>query len=129
WPRAPAPHSPPPAAAPRELRRQLEADADAAVVTAVAWLAARPGGGRTVSHSSLVQPVLARTARRAPPLPGRPGARPSGRRRGHGAPRAGTGGGGRGGGAGRSGRDRAGRAAERDRHAGAPPAGATPGGP
>jgi hypothetical protein len=60
WHLARAARTPDPAAALRELRRQLEADADAAVVTAVAWLAARPGVVRTVSHSSLVDRVLAR---------------------------------------------------------------------
>lgn len=60
WHLARAARSPDPGAALRELRRQLEADADAAVVTAVGWLAARPGVVRTVSHSSLVDRVLAR---------------------------------------------------------------------
>jgi hypothetical protein len=72
WHLARAARSPDPAAALRELRRQLEADADAAVVTAVAWLAARPGPVRTVSHSSLVDRVLAQVgvaADAAPPGP------------------------------------------------------------
>jgi hypothetical protein len=43
----------------RELRRLLDAEADAAVAAAVRWLAARPGPVRTVSHSSLVDRVLA----------------------------------------------------------------------
>jgi hypothetical protein len=49
-----------PAAALRELRRRLGTEAAAAVATAAAWLADRPGPVRTVSHSSLVDRVLAR---------------------------------------------------------------------
>jgi hypothetical protein len=69
WHLARAARSPDPGAALRELRRQLEADADAAVVTAVGWLAARPGVVRTVSHSSLVDRVLARAGVAADPAP------------------------------------------------------------
>jgi hypothetical protein len=55
-----------PAAALAGLRRRLGADADAAVDAATAWLRGRlagtPGGVATVSHSSLVDRVLARVA-------------------------------------------------------------------
>jgi hypothetical protein len=52
-----------PGAALAELRRRLDEDADAAVAAASAWLrqrlAGRPGTVATVSHSSLVDRVLA----------------------------------------------------------------------
>jgi hypothetical protein len=60
WHLARAARAADPAAALRELRRRLGTEAAAAVATAAAWLAARPGPVRTVSHSSLVDRVLAR---------------------------------------------------------------------
>lgn len=60
WHLARAARAPDPAAALRALRRLLETEADAADAAAAGWLAARPGPVRTVSHSSLVDRVLAR---------------------------------------------------------------------
>src|SRR5215216_6054363 len=61
WHLARAARAPDPPAA---LRHHLAADADAAVAAATSWvqdrLAARPGAVATVSHSSLVDRVLAR---------------------------------------------------------------------
>jgi hypothetical protein len=69
WHLARAARGPDPAAALADLRRRLDADADAAVATTAAWLrdrlASRPGGVATVSHSSLVDRVLAHI--QAPP--------------------------------------------------------------
>ena len=65
WHLAVAARDPDPAAALAGLRRRLGADADAAVAAATAWLRGRagPAGGvATVSHSSLVDRVLARVA-------------------------------------------------------------------
>jgi hypothetical protein len=66
WHLAVAARGPDPAAALAALRRRLGADADAAVTAATAWLRGRlagtPGGITTVSHSSLVDRVLARVA-------------------------------------------------------------------
>jgi hypothetical protein len=66
WHLAVAARGPDPAAALAALRRRLGADADAAVAAATAWLRGRlagaPGGVATVSHSSLVDRVLARVA-------------------------------------------------------------------
>jgi hypothetical protein len=59
WHLARAARAPDPAAALRQLRWLLATDAAAAVATAAAWLATRPGPVRTVSHSSLVDRVLA----------------------------------------------------------------------
>ena len=59
----PGARDPDPAAALAGLRRRLGADADAAVAAATAWLRERlagtAGGVATVSHSSLVDRVLA----------------------------------------------------------------------
>jgi hypothetical protein len=64
WHLAGAARGPDPAAALADLRRHLTTDADAAVAAATAWLdrhlAAHPGAVATVSHSSLVDRVLAR---------------------------------------------------------------------
>jgi hypothetical protein len=60
WHLARAAGAPDPAGALRRLRRLLRTEGDAAVAVAAAWLAARPGPVRTVSHSSLVDRVLAR---------------------------------------------------------------------
>jgi hypothetical protein len=64
WHLAAAARAPDPRAALEELRRRLDADAAAAVAAATAWLLGRlrerPGGVATVSHSSLVDRVLAR---------------------------------------------------------------------
>jgi hypothetical protein len=60
WHLARAAGAPDPAAALRGLRRLLDSEADAAVAVAAGWLAHRPGPVRTVSHSSLVDRVLAR---------------------------------------------------------------------
>ena len=60
WHLARAAGAPDPAAPLRGLRRQLDSEADAAVAVAAGWLADRPGPVRTVSHSSLVDRVLAR---------------------------------------------------------------------
>jgi hypothetical protein len=72
WHLARAARGPEPAAALAGLRRRLVADADAAVAAATAWLRARlagtPGGVATVSHSSLVDRVLAAAG---PPVPAR----------------------------------------------------------
>jgi hypothetical protein len=51
--------APDPAEALRGLRRLLDTEADAAVAVAARWLAGRQGPVRTVSHSSLVDRVLA----------------------------------------------------------------------
>lgn len=63
WHLAWAARGPNPAAALTDLRRRLTTDADAAVTAATAWLhrhlATHPGGVATVSHSSLVDRVLA----------------------------------------------------------------------
>ena len=63
WHLAQAARGPDPAAALAGLGRRLGADADAAVTAATAWLRGRlagtPGGVATVSHSSLVDRVLA----------------------------------------------------------------------
>jgi hypothetical protein len=64
WHLARAARGPDPPAALAALRRALHADAEAAVASAAAWLldqlAGRPGAVATVSHSSLVDRVLAR---------------------------------------------------------------------
>jgi hypothetical protein len=64
WHLAAAARAADPAAALTALRRHLDADADAAVTAATAWLrdqlADHPGPVATVSHSSLVARVLAR---------------------------------------------------------------------
>jgi hypothetical protein len=64
WHLARAARGPDPAAALADLRRHLTTDADAAVAAATAWLRRRladhPGAVATVSHSSLVDRVLAR---------------------------------------------------------------------
>jgi hypothetical protein len=74
WHLARAARSPDPPSALAALRRRLDTDADAAVTTATAWLrehlAANPGALATVSHSSLVDRVLAAL--------GLPGSPPSG---------------------------------------------------
>jgi hypothetical protein len=71
WHLARAARSPDPPSALAALRRRLDTDADAAVTTATAWLrehlAANPGALATVSHSSLVDRVLAALG-----LPGSP---------------------------------------------------------
>ncbi|HXQ57249.1 MAG TPA: hypothetical protein VOA19_15795, partial [Actinomycetes bacterium] len=63
WHLAWAAHGPDPTAALTDLRRRLTTDADAAVTVATAWLhrhlATHPGAVATVSHSSLVDRVLA----------------------------------------------------------------------
>jgi hypothetical protein len=63
WHLARAARGPDPASALADLRRHLAADADAAVTAATAWLrrrlAGQPGAVATVSHSSLVDRVLA----------------------------------------------------------------------
>jgi hypothetical protein len=63
WHLAWAARGPNPTAALTDLRRRLTTDADAAVTAATAWLhrhlATHPGGVATVSHSSLVDRVLA----------------------------------------------------------------------
>jgi hypothetical protein len=62
WHLARAARSPDPPSALAGLRRRLDADAEAAVATATAWLlghlATSPGAVGTVSHSSLVARVL-----------------------------------------------------------------------
>jgi hypothetical protein len=61
WHLATAARGPDPPSALTGLRRQLRADADAAVTTATTWLRehqATPGSVATVSHSSLVARVL-----------------------------------------------------------------------
>jgi hypothetical protein len=64
WHLARAARAPDPAAALADLRRRLTTDAEEAVAAATAWLrrhlADRPGAVATVSHSSLVERVLAR---------------------------------------------------------------------
>jgi hypothetical protein len=66
WHLARAARGPDPPSALAALRRTLHADADAAVATATAWLRrhleGHPGAVATVSHSSLVDRVLARVA-------------------------------------------------------------------
>ena len=63
WHLAWAAHGPDPTAALTDLRRRLTTDADAAVTAATAWLhrhlATHPGAVAAVSHSSLVDRVLA----------------------------------------------------------------------
>ncbi|HEV3463498.1 MAG TPA: hypothetical protein VG846_05900 [Actinomycetota bacterium] len=63
WHLGTAARSPDPRSALAGLRRQLQADGDAAVTTAATWLRERlattPGAVATVSHSSLVERVLA----------------------------------------------------------------------
>ena len=59
WHLARAARSADPMAELAALRRALVADAAAAVATAAAWLDERPGPVATVSHSSLVERVLA----------------------------------------------------------------------
>jgi hypothetical protein len=80
WHLARAARAPDPPASLAELRRRLGADADAAVTTAAGWLrsrlSARPGPVATVSHSSLVDRVLAL----AEPHEGLPGLSTAGRR-------------------------------------------------
>jgi hypothetical protein len=73
WHLARAARTPDPAAALGELRRLLGPDAAAAVATAAAWLAGRPGPVYTVSHSSLVDRVLARAGVAAVADPAGPG--------------------------------------------------------
>jgi hypothetical protein len=80
WHLARAARAPDPAAALADLRRRLTTDADAAVAAATAWvldhLAETPGPVATVSHSSLVDRVLARVEARVAADPrGNPGAR------------------------------------------------------
>jgi len=71
WHLARAARGPDPPSVLAALRRRLDTDADAAVTTATAWLrehlAANPGALATVSHSSLVDRVLAALG-----LPGSP---------------------------------------------------------
>jgi len=71
WHLARAARSPDPPSALAALGRRLDTDGDAAVTTATAWLrehlAANPGALATVSHSSLVDRVLAALG-----LPGSP---------------------------------------------------------
>src|SRR5215213_1801284 len=66
WHLARAARAPDPAAALAALRRRLDTDAEEAVTAATAWLldrlAGNPGPVATVSHSSLVDRVLARVA-------------------------------------------------------------------
>ena len=66
WHLTVAARGPDPPSALAELRRQLTADADAAVEAATAWLIDRladhPGTVATVSHSSLVERVLSQVA-------------------------------------------------------------------
>jgi hypothetical protein len=66
WHLARAARDPDPPAALAALRRHLTTDANAAVAAATTWLHARlaatPGGVATVSHSSLVDRVLAQVA-------------------------------------------------------------------
>jgi hypothetical protein len=63
WHLSRAARAPDPASALADLRRHLTTDADAAVAAATAWLRRRlsdqPGAVATVSHSSLVERVLA----------------------------------------------------------------------
>jgi hypothetical protein len=70
WHLARAARGPDPTSALADLRRRLDADADAAVTAATAWLdrhlAADPGTVATVSHSSLVARVLATTGTGGP---------------------------------------------------------------
>lgn len=70
WHLARAARAPDPASALAALRRSLVTDADAAVTAATAWLLHRlagdPGPVATVSHSSLVDRVLAAAGRSAP---------------------------------------------------------------
>jgi hypothetical protein len=67
WHLARAARGPNPPAALAALRRRISADADAAVAAATAWLRphlpTHPGAVATVSHSSLVDRVLARLGR------------------------------------------------------------------
>jgi hypothetical protein len=74
WHLAAAARAPDPRSALADLRRRLDTDADAAVATATAWLldhlATTPGTVATVSHSSLVQRVLAEGSMVKPQLEG-----------------------------------------------------------
>jgi hypothetical protein len=74
WHLARAARAPDPAAALADLRRRLDTDADAAVAAATAWLlrhlADHPGPVATVSHSSLVDRVLAQVDPAGPTGPG-----------------------------------------------------------
>jgi hypothetical protein len=76
WHLARAARGPDPAAALTDLGRHLTADADAAVTAATAWLrrhlAAHPGTVATVSHSSLVDRVLAQVESQAQGGPAAP---------------------------------------------------------
>jgi hypothetical protein len=78
WHLARAARGPDPAAALAELRRRLHTDAEAAVAAAAAWLARLPVQRReavaTVSHSSLVDRVLARAGLQPGPSGGPAGA-------------------------------------------------------
>ena len=80
WHLARAARSPDPPSALAALRRRLDTDADAAVTAATAWLrdhlAANPGTVATVSHSSLVDRVLAALGLHRGPR--RPGPQPRG---------------------------------------------------
>jgi len=71
WHLAQAARAPDPPAALAALRRDLATDADAAVAAATSWLqdrlTARPGSVATVSHSSLVDRVLARVGPQSAP--------------------------------------------------------------
>jgi hypothetical protein len=73
WHLARAARAPDPAAALADLRRRLDADADAAAAAATAWLLDRladhPGPVATVSHSSLVDRVLAQVDPAGPTVP------------------------------------------------------------
>ena len=70
WHLARAARGPDPATALADLRRHLTTDADAAVTAATAWLGRHlsdhPGAVATVSHSSLVDRVLAQLAQVGP---------------------------------------------------------------
>jgi hypothetical protein len=85
WHLAGAARGPDPAAALADLRRHLTTDADAAVAAATAWLdrhlAAHPGAVATVSHSSLVDRVLARVTADPRGTPTDPRGNPEARRR------------------------------------------------
>jgi hypothetical protein len=73
WHLATAARGPDPPSALAGLRRQLQADGDAAVTTAATWLRERlattPGAVATVSHSSLVERVLAEVGTGFPTTP------------------------------------------------------------
>jgi hypothetical protein len=80
WHLASAARAPDPRAALTELRRRLDADTTAAVTAAGAWLRRRlaihPGAVATVSHSSLVDRVLAQLEAEPASLVPRPSATP-----------------------------------------------------